>query len=215
MNSFGSLEWEFSELRKTIDFMDVRLTITPTGIKSTLYEKPMNLYIYLPPRSAHPPGVLPGLIIGMAKQIYALTTEQPDQIKSLRRLFLRLCNRGHDPPSLQPIFELAIKKEHKKTLAITDSDDKKRCFLHLTYHPQDPSSTIIQLIFRNTMLHPAGEPSLPQLHSFKGYPLETNRMVIAYHRQHNLKNLLFPRTLKEPENKPVSSFIPVPLATGN
>jgi hypothetical protein len=32
---------------------------------------------------------------------------------------------------------------------------------------------------------------------------------------HNLKNLLFPRTLKEPDSKPVSSFIPVPLATGN
>jgi hypothetical protein len=34
-------------------------------------------------------------------------------------------------------------------------------------------------------LNPAGEPSLPRLRSFKGYPLETNRMVIAYHRPHN------------------------------
>jgi hypothetical protein len=75
MNSFGPLEWEFSKLSKTIDFMDVHLYISPTGIKSRLYKKPMNFYLYLPPHSAHPPGVLPGLIISMTKQIYALTTE--------------------------------------------------------------------------------------------------------------------------------------------
>jgi hypothetical protein len=31
MNSFGLLKWEFSELCKSIDFMDVHLYITPTG----------------------------------------------------------------------------------------------------------------------------------------------------------------------------------------
>ena len=67
-----------------------------------------------------------------------------------------LCNRGNDPPTLRLIFQLAIKKTHKKNLALTDSDDEKSCFLRLTYHPQDPSSTVIQLLFRNTMLNPAG-----------------------------------------------------------
>ena len=84
MNSFGSLEWEFTALSKTINFMDVHLSITPTGIKSTLYEKPMNLYLYLPPLSAHTPGVLRGLIIGMTKQIYALTTELPERELALQ-----------------------------------------------------------------------------------------------------------------------------------
>jgi hypothetical protein len=78
MNSFGSLEWKLTALMKTINFMDVQLFITPTGIKSsTLYKKPMHLYLYLPPLSAHAPGVLRSLIIGMTKGIYALTTEVP------------------------------------------------------------------------------------------------------------------------------------------
>jgi hypothetical protein len=84
MNSFGSPEWEFSRLSKMIDFMDIHLYITPTGIKSRLHKKPMNLYLYLPPRSAHPPGVLPGLIIDMTKRIYALTTEHAIQEQALR-----------------------------------------------------------------------------------------------------------------------------------
>jgi hypothetical protein len=215
MNSFGSLEWVFSALSKTINFMDVCLSITPTGIKSTLYEKPMNLYLYLPPRSAHAPGVLPGLIIGMTKRIYALSTEHTDRVQSLRRLFLRLCNRGHSAATLRPLFTNAIKKAHANKPAITDPyDDEKRCYLHLDYHPNDPSSTVIQKIFRNTMLRPHGEPALPKLRSMKGYRLETNRMVIAYHRPYNLKNLLFPRILREPDDKPVSSFIPATLAIG-
>ena len=163
MNSFGSLEWEFSELCKSIDFMDVHLYITPTGIKSRLYEKPMNLYLYLPPRSAHPPGVLTGLIIGMTKRIYALTTELDDRAQSLRLLFLRLCNRGYDQATLRPLFEIAIKKAHTKKTATIDFNDEKRCYLHLSYHPQDPSSTVIQQTFRNTLLRPSGEPSLTEL----------------------------------------------------
>jgi hypothetical protein len=74
----------------------------------------MNLYLYLLPRSAHPPGVLNGLIMGMTKRIYALTTKLDDQAQSLRLLFLRLCNRGYDQATLQPLFEIAIKKAHTK-----------------------------------------------------------------------------------------------------
>jgi hypothetical protein len=40
-------------------------------------------------------------------------------------------------------------------------------------------------------------------------------VLVTYRRpQHKLKNLLFPRTLKEPSDKPVSNVIPILLATG-
>jgi hypothetical protein len=54
MNSFGSLEWEFTTLTKTINFMDVQLMITPTGM---LYEEQMiciytyRLSLHMPPAS--------------------------------------------------------------------------------------------------------------------------------------------------------------------
>jgi hypothetical protein len=68
MNSFGLLEWEFTTmLMKAINFIEVQRSITPTGIKSTLYKNPIHLYLYLPPLSALPPGVLQDLIIGMIK----------------------------------------------------------------------------------------------------------------------------------------------------
>ena len=60
-------------------------------------------------------------------------------------------------------------------------------------------------IFRKTLLKPPDEPALPDLRSLKGARLETNRLIVAYHRPHNLKNLLFPRTLMTPDDNPVSS----------
>ena len=65
MDSYGKLEWEFSHHTKRTHFLNLDLKFTPTGITTKLFEKKMNLYLYLPPHTAHPPGVLRGLIIGI------------------------------------------------------------------------------------------------------------------------------------------------------
>jgi hypothetical protein len=71
---------------------------------------------------------------------------------------------------------------------------EKIVFLYLPFNPKDVPSWTIQRIFRSTLLQPPGEPTLPNmLRSETGDPIRTNRMVVAYHRQPNLKNLLFPR----------------------
>jgi hypothetical protein len=81
MNTFGKLKWEFIPLSKTVDFLDLTLTIRKDRVQSTLFEKAMNLYLYLPPHSAHPPGVLKGLIAGMVLRILRLTSD-PDERKA-------------------------------------------------------------------------------------------------------------------------------------
>ena len=37
-----------------------------------------------------------------------------------------------------------------------------------------------------------------------------NQMIVVYHRPNNLKNILFPRQLKEVATQPVSSILPGP-----
>jgi hypothetical protein len=59
MDSYGKL---------SNGFLDLSLKLTPTGITTSIFEKAMNLYLYLPPNSAQPPGVLRGLMIGMKKR---------------------------------------------------------------------------------------------------------------------------------------------------
>ena len=62
MNAFPGLTWEFSERSKSIDFMDMTISINNSNkIETTLFEKRLNLHLYIPPHSAHPPGLLPGI----------------------------------------------------------------------------------------------------------------------------------------------------------
>ena len=65
MNAFPGLTWEFSERSKSIDFMDMTISINNSNkIETTLFEKRLNLHLYIPPHSAHPPGLLPGIVYG-------------------------------------------------------------------------------------------------------------------------------------------------------
>ena len=56
------------------------LLVSPTPVFSflatyslSLREREMNLYLYIPPHSAHPPGVLLGLVFGMVFRIHTTT----------------------------------------------------------------------------------------------------------------------------------------------
>jgi hypothetical protein len=56
INSFGTLRWTFTEPSSTIDYLDMTIRIDDSmSIRTNLFEKPLNLYLYLPPHSAHPP----------------------------------------------------------------------------------------------------------------------------------------------------------------
>ena len=95
MNGQRGLEWEFSELSDTVNFMDLTISIVGNRIETTLYEKPLNLHLYIPPHSAHPPGLLPGIVHGTLFRIYTLCTNMEDR-KSRTRVFFRpLLVRGY------------------------------------------------------------------------------------------------------------------------
>ena len=64
VDDFHGLTWEFTPRGYECDFMDLTIRIEDSRIHTTLYEKKMNLYLYIPPHSADPPGVLTGLIMG-------------------------------------------------------------------------------------------------------------------------------------------------------
>ena len=208
MDSYGKLEWVFSERSEQTHFLDLNLRLTPEGIRTTLYEKEMNIYLYLPPHSAHPPGILRGLIVGMTRRIFRLTSTFSDQETAVKTFFGRLVARGYPASRIRPIFYDAIRRASQLRPIHTEPDTfEKRVFLHLPYNPQDSPSSTFQRIFRKTLMQPPGEPPLPTLTNGMGYPIQTNRMIVAYHWPHNLKNLLFPRRFDARFDCPPSSIL--------
>ena len=82
MNAFPGLTWEFSERSKSIDFMDMTISINNSNkIETTLFEKRLNLHLYIPPHSAHPPGLLPGIVYGTLFRIFTLCSTEEDKLQ--------------------------------------------------------------------------------------------------------------------------------------
>lgn len=194
--TFCSLNWKFSALEKQVVFLDLTILLQSNRIFTSLYEKPLNLYLFIPPSSAHPPNVRQSLVTGGIKRIMDLTTKQSDRKKSACAFFCRLHDRGYSRALLLRLFRNAFDAYR---LASTqpkpepDSDLNSRVFLHVPFHPRDPPRRHLQQLFRRIILQPPGEPYFANLHNFHGGYVGIDRITVAYHRQHNLRNLLFPR----------------------
>jgi len=83
-----SLDWEVNQPKACVNFLNLTLTITNGIVESTLFEKSLSLYLYLPPGSAHLPGILRGLIAGALLQIIKLTSNPVTWKKHISQLFL-------------------------------------------------------------------------------------------------------------------------------
>jgi hypothetical protein len=70
--SYGKLTWIFTDLSTSVNFFDLTISILGNRIVTKIYEKPLNLYLYLPPQSTHPQGLARGMILGGIGRIYHL-----------------------------------------------------------------------------------------------------------------------------------------------
>ena len=149
LNLCGKLRWEASDRSKSINFLDLTITIEDNHHLSTrLYEKVDNLYLYLPANSAHSPGNLKGLIFGMVFRSLNLTSCKQVQRIEIRKLYDPLVARGYQPSLLKQIIEQAHSKITSKLQLNVEPPpatlQRDYLFFHTYYHPDDPSLSVIQ-----------------------------------------------------------------------
>ena len=148
INNFGNLTWDFSTRSQSTPFLDLTITFDGLQIYTTLYEKPMNLYQFIPPNSAHSRAVLRGFIIGLVVRIFRLTTRHADRILATQNLFDRLLAWGYLADSLCHFLALHLKKSRTHRHRARTSTWMKRYFstpysipLHLPPQTFNYSST--------------------------------------------------------------------------
>jgi hypothetical protein len=210
MNNFGKLRWEFSSRLHTINFLDLTINIDKHGkINTKIYEKPENLYLYLPATSSHPYSNLKGLIHGMVYRTIRLTSSREDQSRELQNLVRRLTARGYQQSFLTNIInQTYLRIKTPKPQQNIEKEIEEKCFFHTYYHPDDPPSSAIQTIFQEELLSPIHMwKKLPDLLNHRKARLRVNRLTVAYHRTSNLGNLLSPRLLRNSDGPRVSSYI--------
>ena len=118
---------------------------------------------------------------------------------------------------LTPLFQQAMDND-KAYLQCTTHDhlcvkskkgegQHRRVFLHLPYHPANPSSQTIQKHWHERVARPKGQSPFRSLTNDQGYDILIDRLTVAWHRPPNLGNLLSYRKLSKRTGLKVSSYI--------
>jgi hypothetical protein len=193
--SYGDLRWITSELSNEVTFLDLTISInSEQRIETRTYQKPMNLFLYIPPCSAHPPGVLKSTIFGNLRRFWLQNTTTKDYQDATRAFAQQLVARGHNHASIKPLFlEAAQKLDQPQTQRLTDpAASNDALFYHLEYHPRGIDKTTIRGAYQR------------HLKKHSGF----QRFIIAYARPKNLSDAIMPSTLKSDATNQASAFLP-------
>jgi len=195
------LEWDVSDLKRSVNFLDLTITITPEGyVQTKTYQKEMNLYLYIPPSSAHPPGAFKGLVFGNLQTYWLQNSKKEDFIAIARSFAQHLIARGFSPQLVDTLYREAgrrLDEANQRRLLNgplpkpTKDDHRDTLFLHWRYHPRDISRQAIRQAYDATC---AGHTGFA-------------RLIIAYSRPKNLRDALMKTQMDEPEGSRASNFL--------
>lgn len=75
--SLKPLQWEVKDFSTAAVFLDLNIHLDTDGICHTsIYEKSLNLYLYIPPHSCHAPGVTKSVIFGTVHRAINLFSDK-------------------------------------------------------------------------------------------------------------------------------------------
>ena len=201
---FGVLTWTVNEPGKHCVFLDLNIRIEGQRITTSTYQKPMNLYLYLPSSSAHSDGMIKGVIHGRLRAYKEQNTYYADYLKFARLLYKRLIARGWSPSYLKPIFLKAHAKlkaiatqptsEPSTPPTVNTSAKLRKLFLHLQYHPEDVPRRVIRGLY-DTYCAKFGEL------------LGVEPITIAYSRAENIGDLATGARLYQAPGLPASHYM--------
>ena len=175
----------------------------------------MNLYLYIPPHSAHPPGVLTGLVYGNIICIHSLCSYKEDINRGMKELYAILLIRGYQRDLLIIAFAKGItgarafiKCGSVRGCTSYQYKDTKGCvFFHMTCYPRDPTSKHLHRQWRQHLLHPPWQPPLWKLKTNTKKPIGINSMCVAYSRPKLSGNIFTYRKVNHIYGPPVSSYM--------
>ena len=211
----GMLRWTMHPPALEQVFLDLTIQIeADTGkIVTRTYQKPLNLHLYLPASSAHPPGVLKGLVIGTLYRYWLQNTNRDDYVRLVTLFAQQLNRRGQSMKKIHAVFadastyiqnkyngkKIYVKKKTPPLHASSSTRHKQNdepmptLYFHMEYHPRGISRRQIQGIYNNTI----GTTGL-----FK-------RQIVAFSRPRNLRDLLSPSALPDMDGNNPSDYLEI------
>jgi hypothetical protein len=172
------LKFTWASNQYSIPFLDLEIQRLENQFTYRTHQKQLNLYLYLPAASAHPPGVLKGLIFGLLKKYRRQNPLDSDFQDFMKKLFLRLRFRGYNTLSLQRLFKQAL-QHVSGTRPLTS-----KVLLKLPYDPRGPSSNDLRRMLHLQRFQPILDA------------INTESITFCYLKPRTLKNFLCPTSLR-------------------
>ncbi len=198
LNEWGSLEWIIESPSNKTTFLDLNLELKNCKIQTSTFQKALNLYLYIPPNSAHPPSCLKGLISGEMRRYWI--QNDPQNFESiLTKFIIRLTERGHNLHDLLPLLKHAavqLKNHHTQQ---RHKDKPNTLYIHQRYHPNGLQRTDIRALYNATL---------------KPY-LDYDTMTVAISRPHNLREVLTKTSLLKPPSLDIQNLIEMTRRNNN
>ena len=142
-----------SKLRFTIElpdsdnrltFLDLNIQLGHKHINTKTNIKELNLHLYLPASSAHPPGVVKSLIFGRIFKYKKQNTTLEDFEFFVQNLMRRLLDRGHRHKDILPYFKEALARLNTPNSQATPH---KQLFIKIPFNPNGISRRKLREIF--------------------------------------------------------------------
>jgi len=190
LNSWGSLEWTIEGPSRRTNFLDLDISIKGNVITTSTFQKAMNLYMYIPPLSAHPPSCFKGLIAGELRRYYL--QNNTENFKDILAKFIgRLLDRGHNIEDISPLLLQAANNLDRQPINRATDTGQSTLYIHWTHHPKGPQRRDIRHIYNDTL-----KDILPY-----------DRMQIALSRPKNLRDILTRAAVKLPPDQNIDAII--------
>jgi hypothetical protein len=196
MNNYGTLKWTCDDgLVDTLIFLDITVTIDANRkLVFKTYQKPMNLYLYIPPTSAHSANLLKGLIFGRLRAYRLHNTNSDDYIYFATMLAKRLIARGWLKKTVLALIDEAnnsLQSDAKKNIQQHETTTTKPIIFHLPYHPRGIQRQTIREVFNSTI----------------GTHLQDRKLIVAVSRPRNLHERLSKTILSDVPGKNPSNYM--------
>jgi hypothetical protein len=190
LDNWGKLKWVVEEPSLHTNFLDLSLHLNGSTITTSTYQKNMNLYLYIPPSSSHPPSCLKGLITGKVRR-YFLQNNSEGFEKILIKFIGRLTDRGHKLQDITPLLLQAAATIDRETIPKNTQEDSSTLYVNWTYHPNGLQRTDLRSAFNTSF-----QDSLPY-----------DRMQVAIARPKNLRDILTKAKMTLPRHLDINQLI--------
>ncbi len=152
LNSWGSLKWKIESPSYQVHFLDLNITLSRSKISTSTYQKEMNLYLYIPPKSAHPPSCFKDLIHGELQRYW--NQNNPTDFQNITTNFIqRLVERGHTIEDITPLLlQAAFQLNPTTTIKSSQNNSEEdTLYIHWEHHPHGIQRRDLRQIYNKTL----------------------------------------------------------------